>query len=129
VALHGGLHTFVSGGNDRTLRVWDKRVQGSVGVLRGHRGPVTCADVALSDRNLLLSGSADRTVLVWDTRSTARGPVRCLHGHRDRVTCLLRSGAAVFAGGEDGALVEWDWATGDRRDRYEGHAAGVSSVA
>lgn len=41
-----GPFAAVSCSNDRTLRTWDHRVKGSVGVLRGHTGPVTCVQVS-----------------------------------------------------------------------------------
>ncbi|CAM9438271.1 unnamed protein product [Discosporangium mesarthrocarpum] len=135
--LHVGPSLAVSCSNDRTLRTWDHRVKGSVGVLRGHTGPVTCAQKMKTERNILASGSADGTVMMWDVRSTARGPTRKLRGHGDRVTCMVGGPDSLYSCSEDSCMLEWDWISGDLpRFRFGGRGGrggagggGISCVA
>ncbi|CAM9215574.1 unnamed protein product [Scytosiphon promiscuus] len=115
-----GPFAAVSCSNDRTLRTWDHRVKGSVGVLRGHTGPVTCVQQMPANRSVLASGSADGTVMMWDVRATAKGPSYTLRGHTDRVTGLLASGGSVYSCSEDASMHEWDWDTGQLKSRFFG---------
>ncbi|CAN0205111.1 unnamed protein product, partial [Ectocarpus sp. 12 AP-2014] len=116
-----GPFAAVSCSNDRTLRTWDHRVKGSVGVLRGHTGPVTCVQQMPANRSVLASGSADGTVMMWDVRATAKGPSYTLRGHKDRVTGLLASSRSVYSCSEDASIHEWDWDTGQLKSRFFGN--------
>ena len=68
VALSFDGGRVVSGGADRTVRLWDARTGDPVGEpLMGHTAPVN--SVALSsDGGRVVSGGADRTVRLWDAR-------------------------------------------------------------
>jgi transcription initiation factor TFIID subunit 5 len=99
----------VSASNDRTLRIWDRRVKGCVNVLTGHVGPVTCIEVSLASKSAIASGSADTTVQLWDMRSTSRGPMMNLGSHSDRVSCLYRLPRSIISVGEDASMTEWEW--------------------
>lgn len=63
----------VTASSDRTLRVWDLRVDNSVHKLAEHRGAVTCLQLAQTgDAPLLFSGSTDGTVKVSEGRERPR---------------------------------------------------------
>eukprot|EP00752_Nemacystus_decipiens_P001367 g1356.t1 len=124
-----GPFAAVSCSNDRTLRTWDHRVKGSVGVLRGHTGPVTCVQQSPANRSVLASGSADGTVMMWDVRKTAKGPSFTLRGHTDRVTGLLASGGSVYSCSEDASMQEWEWETGQLKTKFFGGRSKTVGVA
>eukprot|EP00903_Cladosiphon_okamuranus_P012628 g11814.t1 len=124
-----GPFAAVSCSNDRTLRTWDHRVKGSVGVLRGHTGPVTCVQQMPANRSVLASGSADGTVMMWDVRATAKGPSYTLRGHTDRVTGLLASGGSVYSCSEDASMQEWEWGTGQLKSKFFGSRGKTVGVA
>lgn len=66
----------VTASNDRTVRVWDLRVDNSVQKLAEHKGPVTCLQVAMSDGGdapLLFTGSTDGTIKVGRQAGGAGG--------------------------------------------------------
>jgi WD40 repeat protein len=66
VAEIPGRGLLLSGGLDRTIRVWDLRRMEEVGELREHRDRVT-ALVALPDERSVFSASHDYTIRRWDT--------------------------------------------------------------
>jgi WD40 repeat protein/tRNA A-37 threonylcarbamoyl transferase component Bud32 len=74
-ALSGEGRRALTGGDDRTARLWDTKTGRLVATLR-HRGPITT--VAFSpDSKLALSGSVDGTARLWDASSgAARGELR-----------------------------------------------------
>ncbi len=91
VAVAPDGRTAVSGGFDRSVRLWDLTTAQELRRLDGHTAPVL--GVALSpDGRRALSGSLDRTVRVWDV-GTGREVLR-LDG--------FRSGVAAVAFAPDG---------------------------
>ena len=59
---------IVSGGEDKTLRLWDAATGKEKRVLRGHTAGITT--VAFNpDGKQLVSGGWDRTLRVWDATS------------------------------------------------------------
>ncbi|MDQ0938835.1 WD40 repeat domain-containing protein [Streptomyces sp. V1I1] len=67
-AVVKGRHLTVSGGDDRSVRIWDldgEREAGSP--LSGHAGPVRGVTTAVVDgRPVILTGGWDKTVRIWD---------------------------------------------------------------
>jgi eukaryotic-like serine/threonine-protein kinase len=102
----------LSGGQDRTVRLWDvatgmerRRVE--------HAGAVQ--SVALSaDGGLGLSGSDDKTVRLWDFRAGHNLGVRQLDGHEGAVFAVTfaRGDRLALSGGADGTVRAWDVGTG-----------------
>ena len=60
---------LITGGTDRTVRIWDPR-GGAPLVLRGHEDEITTA-VFTSDGARVLTSSQDSTLRLWDARSGA----------------------------------------------------------
>ncbi|MBO3752420.1 WD40 repeat domain-containing protein [Streptosporangiaceae bacterium NEAU-GS5] len=116
VAIGEGLNgapIAVSGGEDKTVRIWDLRTRRPVGEpLRGHTGGVWGVGLSRLDGvPVLVSGSVDQTVRVWDlSASPPRGIV--LHGHKDTIKAIAMGeydGRQVaFSGSEDHTVRVWD---------------------
>jgi WD40 repeat protein len=92
----------------------------------GHIANVTSV-VFSRDGRQLLSSSKDRTIRLWDVvtarqrgqiegQSEFEGAVFCSDGHQ-----VLSAGGKV--------VIVWDLQTGKERKRFEGHTAGLWSVA
>ncbi len=117
----------LSGGADRTLRLWEMTTGQCLRTLEGHDSVVTAVWLSASGRHAL-SGGADRTVRLWEV---ATG--RCLRtfvGHLDAVVgvCGAADGRFLLSGSADHTLRLWEAATGRCLRVLEGHAAPVYSV-
>lgn len=96
----------LSGGVDKTIRVWDLHTGRCTRVLEGHTDGVSCLAVSpKGDR--LLSGSADQTVRLWDLVTGLC--VSVFDAHTDAVKCLAwHTDENLFvSGGGDRALRIW----------------------
>jgi WD40 repeat protein/serine/threonine protein kinase len=110
VASGGGSPS--AGGEDNTVRLWDRQTGDALAVLAGHQDSVS--GVAFSpDGRLLVSASYDGTLIVWDVES--RQPVyAALHGHTSPVLCVAFSpdGTLMASGSDDGVIIFWDVGVG-----------------
>jgi len=98
-----------SGGDDRTIRLWELSGGAEGRSLKGHLGPVRT--IAFSpDGRYLASGSNDRTVKIWEVASGAE--VQMLKGHREPVLALAFSpdGRYLASGSHDETVKLWDTA-------------------
>ena len=133
---------LASGGQDRTVRVWDLGSGQQVGYpIVGHSGWVEA--LSFSRDGVLASGSRDRTVSLWrvlpelardDPSAVPAQQVDVLRGHTDtaRSVAFSPDGTTLVSGGNDGRIIVWDVQqamplTGHTRER--GDANGVESVA
>jgi WD40 repeat protein len=99
---------FVSGNDDKTVRVWDAATGQQVGdPLTGHTAPVE--SVAFSpDGTRIASRSFDKTVRLWDA-ATGHQLGDPLTSHTDWVSSVAYSpdGTRVVSGGWDKTLRLW----------------------
>ncbi|GAA4601619.1 WD40 repeat protein [Actinoplanes octamycinicus] len=110
---------IISGGEDGTVRVWD-RYGPQVALVRAHAGWVTSGVLAADRRTLITTGS-DATIRVWDlprlVQETVAGPIDWVN------TCALtRAGTELTTGSRDGVVRLWRstdatataiWSTGE----------------
>jgi WD40 repeat protein len=100
-----GSHVL-SGGVDRTARLWDVARGQEVGPFAGHDGPVRA--VAFSpDGQRALSGGTDGTVRLWDVAT--RQEVHRFRGQEREVLSVAFSpdGRRALSGGSDGSVRLW----------------------
>jgi WD40 repeat protein len=101
------LATAGSGGDERTVRLWNVGDRGAIGRLTGHLDSVT--DVVFSpDGTMLATASADATVRLWSLSS--RKQVAALSGHGGPVRAVTFSpdGKLLASAGADGTARLWD---------------------
>ncbi len=138
-----GCPVIVSGGEDRTVRVWDlESGQPVLGPLTGHHGPVSAVTVGeRHGRPVIVSGSEDGTVRVWDLESGQ--PVLVIgqltddrpgFGPANRVKAVAvgeRHGRPVIvSGSSDGTVRVWDLESGHPALKpLSGGILGVNAVA
>ncbi|MGH8650719.1 MAG: TIR domain-containing protein, partial [Gammaproteobacteria bacterium] len=118
----------VSGGDDRTLRVWDLESGRELRTLEGHSGWVRA--LALTpDGKRAVSGSDDHTLKVWDLESGRE--LRTLEGHAGWVTALALTpdGKRGVSGSDDRTLKVWDLESEWELRTLEGHTGSVRALA
>ena len=62
---------LVSGGEDKTVRVWDVQTGTELLAMIGHDNTVSCLAFNPKDPNILISGSHDMTLKYWDLSTGA----------------------------------------------------------
>ena len=95
---------LATGGEDRTLRLWDTRRNVCAAVLSGHEARVNGC-VFTPDGAFLVSASSDTTLRVWDATSGACALV--LSGHSDAVNgCDISPDGALLVSCSDDNTVK-----------------------
>jgi WD40 repeat protein/mono/diheme cytochrome c family protein len=117
----------VSGGDDRTLRLWDVATGKELRRFEGHRDAVVAAAFS-ADGRFIASGSRDRTVRLWNVesgRETSR-----LEGHTGSVRCvaIAASGQFLLSGGEDAVVRLWDVERAREIRSFTGHTGAITAV-
>src|SRR5262249_34885481 len=113
-------HTFATGGDDRTVRLWDLagwkpgESQPPSRVLAGHVD--TVGSLAFSPDGTLLatSGCSDGLLFLWDTVTGRKVLDLAGHSRKWPLVVLSPNSATLAAGGEDGTVNLWDVRTGRR---------------
>jgi len=108
-AWHGDR--LLSGGADRTLRVWDLAGGNAkcLNKLSGHSGWVTM--VKYWGPNTVVSASTDRSIALWDAR-LRDSPLFMLRSHSSPVSDFLvgsRTDPMMVSAGTDGTISTWDF--------------------
>jgi WD40 repeat protein len=120
----------VSGGADKTIRIWDIRKGEQLALLQGHTDAVVAVLVLwAADGRQLLSVSADGTLRLWDVETAKE--VKKFGGHEGKITCaaVSRDGSQALTGGADKTVRLWDVAKGEEVKCFKGHTGTVLGVA
>jgi serine/threonine protein kinase len=118
---------LVSGGKDRTLRLWD--VAGGGEVRRFPDQVQEVKSVAFSPDGLQVLGASGASLRLWEVE-TGREVMR-FFGHTDAIHGIACSpdGRRLLSGGADRTLRLWDMRTGQELRRLGKFATAISSVA
>jgi WD40 repeat protein len=119
---------IASGGEDKTVKVWDMSIGESLLTYRGH-APNDVRAVAWSrDGQRIASGGWDKTVQVWDVASG--NTILTYRGHSDYIRAVAWStdGTRIASAGKDKMVQVWDAAAGSNIYTYTAHADVVSAV-
>jgi hypothetical protein len=117
-----------SGGEDRTVRVWDVGSGKERLRLEGHADEVVAVAFSADGRHLLSAGG-DRTLRLWDVATGKE--LRRFRGHTDAVRAVAFSpdGRRALSGGADHTLRLWDVASGKELSCFAGHSGAVHALA
>ena len=112
IAVSGDGLLALSGGQDRTVRLWDVATGNELRRV-DHDGPVDAVAITAHGR-YGLSGSDDKTVRLWDFRPGNTVGLRRLDGHTRAVfaVAFALGDQLAVSGGADKTVRVWDLATG-----------------
>lgn len=102
---------MVSGGVDRTVRLWCLRLKTQLAIYKCHVGIVWCVDFNPSGY-YFLSGSADGMVILWKTDVPNAQRV-FVHGKDVYKACFAKDPSFVLSSGEDCEVKIWKVLTGE----------------
>lgn len=136
VAISSDGKWVLSGGDDRSLILWDAFAGTAVRTLDGHEGHVTAVAIT-PDGHWALSGSADGTVKLWDLQQARAVKTLRMRGKVFAVTLSSDARYAVISAagsdnflGIDGTTVDvWDLEKERPLRRLEGHSSAVKALA
>jgi uncharacterized protein (TIGR02996 family) len=127
LSLSGDGRLLLSGGWDRTVRLWGVETRRELTRFEGHTGRVW--DVALSPDGRQAASCGDETVVrLWDV---AGGEERQLGGHGNYVVRAAFSpdGTKVLTGAWDDTARLWRADSGEQLQAFVGHTGRVEGVA
>jgi WD40 repeat protein len=133
VAISSDDRLLASGGEDRTVRIWDRKTGHCLLRLQGHSARIWSV-VFSPDNRLLISAGHDQTIRIWDIQDIRdRGRERCLNVLGGDVGWIwsisLSSDGTTVASANDLTVDLWDVSTGRRLSALKGHTGRVRCVA
>ena len=102
----------MSGGNDRTVRLWNPRSGQQIASFTGHSYEVL--DVSISFDNARFSSCGkEKTILLWDVETASNGATRRIRGHDQTINAVAFNETAtlLLSGSEDRTVKIWDLAS------------------
>ncbi|KAG0366973.1 hypothetical protein BGX24_003463, partial [Mortierella sp. AD032] len=128
VAFSPDAKLLVSGGSDKTIRLWDVGTGQLIRTLEGHENAIS--KVLFSPNEIhIASSSFDKTVRIW---SAKKGDCETtLRGHSESVIGVAYSpcGNRLVSSSEDGTIRMWNPRSGSAGPVFRGHTDHVVSVA
>ena len=103
---------LISGGLDKTIRIWDLDTCRLIGEpLRGHRQEISCLQFdPRRAENVIFSGGYDGELICWRF-STGKILNRVNHAHGLAILCLRVNGTLVITGSTDMTIKIWSSCT------------------
>lgn len=127
VDLSSNGQTLVSGGEDKTIKIWNLNTGQLSRTLLGHSDTVRSVTLSL-DGQFLASASGDKTIKLWNLQT---GESRTLPGDSGPVwsVAMAPDGQTLISGSEDSTIKIWHLPTGELRRTIKAHSGRVFSVA
>ncbi|GAB1542009.1 hypothetical protein NUACC21_46820 [Scytonema sp. NUACC21] len=128
IAFHPKGKTLISGGDDKTVRLWDITTAECLKTLQGNIAWVNSVSFS-SSGHTLASGSYDHKVRLWDV--TTGECLNTLQGHGSFVISVAYdpNGTTLASGSSDKTVRLWDIRTGKCLKILQGHNDWINSVA
>ena len=101
---------FLSCGDDKMIKIFDKRADKSMNSIEGHSDFINSIDLNSVNENIYITGSKDNTIALWDLRKPELKLHSFIH-HKEAVTNVRfnPNRENIFASsGEDCKVLIWD---------------------
>ncbi|WP_017315666.1 nSTAND1 domain-containing NTPase [Mastigocladopsis repens] len=131
VAISTDGQTIVSGGDDGTVRLWNRKGQPLGEPFKSHQGSVISAAIS-TDGQTILSGGDDGTVRLWNRKGQPLGePFKGLKGHQGYVkfVSISTDGQTILSVGSDGTVRLWNRKGQLLGEPFKGHQGSVTHVS
>ena len=92
---------FLSGGKDKTIRLWDHEMDAPIKYYEGHYSTVTQIQKFGNDKNKVISCSEDKTFIVWDIRNN--NPLKIFNNYFNHL-CIVGDGIGFYCGAYDNKI-------------------------
>lgn len=130
VAFLPGSKRALSAGDDGIVRLWELETGKLLHAFKGHTGKIVDIDVS-PDGKLAATASWDRSARLWDLEKLEPGLV--LDGHTGPVNAIAFTGTdskttGVYTASYDGAIRDWDLASGDSTRIVYKHGWGINCL-
>jgi len=105
---------LATGGEDKTIRLWDSETGKLKQALTGHQASIRGLAFPIENSQTLFSGGEDQSVKIWDIISGKCN--RSIQGYTNPVWSITFSpkGSLLVSGGEDRLVRLWDVSTEDK---------------
>lgn len=119
---------IITGGYDRTCKVWDTITGEELHTLEGHTKVVYALDFGGKDGDIIATGSFDKTAKLWNSNTGEL--LHSLEGHTAEIVCLeFNPDRNLLAtGAMDNNVKIWDVESGHEVCSFNEHSAEVVSV-
>ncbi len=119
---------IISGGYDKTVRIWDVSTGKCTNVFPGHEDYISCLDISPNGR-YIASGSGDGSIRIWEAQSGYCFQV--LKEHHKAVAALnfTPDGQKLLSAGKDKIIRIWDCQTWQVLRYLKGHNGMINGLA
>jgi len=97
---------LVSGGWDKTIKLWDVQTGGVVKTLCGHTNKVDSVSISADD-TMIASASSDKTICLWNIK-TGNCCIIERYIDRARTVTFFPTNSQLLFSSSDGAVQQWD---------------------
>ncbi|MBW4512251.1 MAG: WD40 repeat domain-containing protein [Scytonematopsis contorta HA4267-MV1] len=128
VAISTDGNIIISGGDDGTVRLWNREGKQISKPFKGHKGIVRSVAIS-TDSNVVISGGDDGTVRLWTREGKPIGKPFQSHGGSVYSIAISTDNQTIISGGNDGTLHQWTREGHLIGKPLKGHQGIVRSVA